>query len=75
MGGQDKADDELPKSEVTRRATFRLAAAVAAFGAAMGLQAPTAQAEAGMRSRARKGGESTGPGGQAIKKAKKKSGS
>jgi hypothetical protein len=75
MGGQDKADAELPRSEVTRRDTFRLATAVAAFGAAMGLQAPTAQAQASMGSRAptAQGGGASGKGAQEIVMKAKKS--
>jgi hypothetical protein len=42
MSDQDKAKG---KSEITRRATFKLATAVAAFGAAMGMRANSAGAE------------------------------
>ncbi|MGD0288232.1 MAG: hypothetical protein ABSC63_01040 [Candidatus Binataceae bacterium] len=45
MNKQDKADDNLPKPQITRRAVLTLAAAVAAFGAAMGMRASTAWAQ------------------------------
>ena len=45
MSEKDKTNDNLPKPAITRRATLTLAAAVAAFGAAMGMRAPTAWAQ------------------------------
>jgi hypothetical protein len=45
MSKQDKAQDDLPNSAITRRATLRLATAVAAFGAAMGLSGATVRGE------------------------------
>ena len=40
---QTKGNSQTP--EITRRATFKLATAVAAFGAAMGIRANSARAE------------------------------
>ena len=48
MNEQDKANDNLPKPDITRRTTLKLAIAVAAFGAAMGMRAPTAWAQGKM---------------------------
>jgi hypothetical protein len=45
MSEQEKASDNLPKTDITRRATLTHAVAVAAFGAAMGMRAPTAWAQ------------------------------
>ena len=45
MSDQDRTKDNLPKQDITRRATLKLATAVAAFGAAMGMRANSARAE------------------------------
>jgi hypothetical protein len=45
MSEQDKANDNLPKPDITRRAALTLAVAVATFGAAMGMRAPNAWAQ------------------------------
>jgi hypothetical protein len=44
MSDQDETKDDLSKQDITRRATFRLATAVAAFGVALGVRASTASA-------------------------------
>lgn len=44
MSNQDTENDNLPKPNVTRRTIFTLAAAVATFGAAMGMRASPAWA-------------------------------
>jgi hypothetical protein len=45
MSEQDKSNGNDPKREMTRRTTLSLAAAVATFGAAMGIRAPSASAQ------------------------------
>lgn len=45
MNEEDKAKVNLPKPFMRRRAILALAAAVATFGAAMGMTAPTAWAQ------------------------------
>jgi hypothetical protein len=45
MGDKDRAKDDSQTPEITRRATFKLATAVAAFGAALGMRATSAQAK------------------------------
>jgi flagellar biosynthesis/type III secretory pathway protein FliH len=45
MSEQDKSNGNDPKREMTRRTTLTLAAAVATFGAAMGMRAPAAWAQ------------------------------
>ena len=45
MSEQDKANDNLPKPDITRRAALTLAVAVATFGVAMGMRAPNAWAQ------------------------------
>ena len=45
MSEQDKTNGNEPENNMTRRATLTLAAAVATFGAAMGMRAPTAWAQ------------------------------
>jgi hypothetical protein len=48
MSEQDKTGGNEPSKEITRRTTLTLAAAVATFGAAMGMRAPTAWAQGKM---------------------------
>jgi len=48
MSEQDKTNGNDPKNVVTRRSTLTLAAAVATFGAAMGMRAPGAWAQGKM---------------------------
>jgi hypothetical protein len=45
MSDKDRAKDDAQTPEITRRATFKLATAVAAFGAALGMRATSARAE------------------------------
>jgi hypothetical protein len=45
MSDKDKAKDNSQTPEITRRATFKLATAVAAFGTALGMRANSARAE------------------------------
>lgn len=45
MSDKDKAKDDSRTPEITRRATFKLATTVAAFGAALGMRATSARAE------------------------------
>src|ERR1019366_10411912 len=44
MSEQDKTNGNESNNDMTRRTTLTLAAAVATFGAAMGMRAPTASA-------------------------------
>jgi len=48
MSEQDNTNGNDSKREMTRRTTLSLAAAVATFGAAMGMRAPTAWAQGKM---------------------------
>jgi hypothetical protein len=59
MSEQEKASDNLPKTDITRRATLTHAVAVAAFGAAMGMRAPTAWAQGKVEGK--EGGNAEGP--------------
>jgi hypothetical protein len=45
MSDKDRAKDDSQSPEITRRATFKLATTVAAFGAALGMRATSARAE------------------------------
>jgi len=51
MSEQDKTGGNESNNNMTRRTTLTLAAAVATFGAAMGMRAPTAWAQAKWRAR------------------------
>jgi len=48
MNDQDKSTNSEPANGMTRRSTLTLAAAVAAFGTAMGMRAPGAWAQGKM---------------------------
>jgi hypothetical protein len=45
MNEQDRTSGDQPKSDITRRVSLTLAAAVATFGAAMGMRATNALAQ------------------------------
>jgi len=57
MSDQDNTNGNDPKREMTRRTTLSLAAAVATFGAAMGMRTPAAWAQGKMEGKEEGKGE------------------